>query len=114
HTLENRGRSLAVQLLEDDGTRHGVEAGLAVAHLKRPNALDDPGHDRVGLLQVTNGAFHLDLQITQAQASCARPDSRGRLSLRSHGRGWLSLHNTSAFFHLHSYPITQLPNHPIT
>jgi hypothetical protein len=60
HAFEDGRGSLAVQLLEDDRAGHRIEARLAVAHLKRPNALDDPGHDWVGLLQVANGAFHFD------------------------------------------------------
>src|SRR5579883_45993 len=48
------------QLLEDDGTRHGFVCRRTPVHAQRPDLLNDGGHDRVALFQMSNYMSHRD------------------------------------------------------
>jgi hypothetical protein len=64
HTFEDGGGRLPVQLLENNGAGHGLEAGLAVVHLERSDSLNNASHDGIGLLQVTYGLLHCSLCLS--------------------------------------------------
>jgi hypothetical protein len=66
--IEDGDRSLAVELLIEDGLGEAVERGLAVFHAAGANALDDGGQGRVGLLQVENRFSHGQDGVSRIQA----------------------------------------------